>query len=466
MIRPEEPAAISSATPAVRKYAFNTAEHRAAMRRYRAELLDFYQPRVANPEGGFYWLSRSGEPLPEKGAELWIGARMTHCFSLAHLEGRRGARQLAEHGVEFYLEGAGRDRRYGGWFAHVQDGEGHGSKDLYGLAHIIMASATATAAGISGAAALLGEALDLLEHRYWEPRAHAGIDSFDERLQNAAPYRGMNANMHLTEALLAAFEATGERELLQRAEGIAWKLVGVPTSQGEHRIVEHYDAHWQPLPQFNADKVADPFKPFGSTPGHWLEWAKLALQIHGVDATQDWCIPAARLLFAGALADGWLPGFAYTVDWEGKPVVADRFWWALAEGIGAAYYLGLAADAGLMAAAEEAAGAAEVTGSASAVSVGEPGGVAEPGNAAKPGGVAEPDYPQWYEKFWMFADEHFMDHAYTGWFCELDDNLQPVSRTWEGKPDLYHIYQAALYCETSLHAGFTPSLRQQSRGRA
>ena len=28
---------------------------------------------------------------------------------------------------------------------------------------------------------------------------------------------------------------------------------------------------------------------------------------------------------------------------------------------------------------------------------------------------------------------------------ELDRALVPVARTWEGKPDLYHVYQATLY---------------------
>ena len=36
-----------------------------------------------------------------------------------------------------------------------------------------------------------------------------------------APYRGQNSNMHLTEALMAAFEATGDGDYLAMAESIA-----------------------------------------------------------------------------------------------------------------------------------------------------------------------------------------------------------------------------------------------------
>ena len=33
-------------------------------------------------------------------------------------------------------------------------------------------------------------------------------------------------------------------------------------------------AQWQALPDYNIDNPADPFRPFGKTPGHAFEWAR------------------------------------------------------------------------------------------------------------------------------------------------------------------------------------------------
>ncbi|WP_231979338.1 AGE family epimerase/isomerase [Tessaracoccus coleopterorum] len=44
---------------------------------------------------------------------------MMHCFSIAHLLGRPGAAEVVEHGLDFYLDGGGRDHEYGGFYATV-----------------------------------------------------------------------------------------------------------------------------------------------------------------------------------------------------------------------------------------------------------------------------------------------------------------------------------------------------------
>ena len=57
--------------------------------------------------------------------------------------------------------------------------------------------------------------------RFWEARHGASAEEFREDWTPFSAYRGQNANMHLTEALMAAFEATGERAYLAKAESIA-----------------------------------------------------------------------------------------------------------------------------------------------------------------------------------------------------------------------------------------------------
>ena len=53
------------------------------------------------------------------------------------------------------------------------------------------------------------------------PARGASAEEFREDWTPFSDYRGQNANMHLTEALMAAFEATGERSYLDKAERIA-----------------------------------------------------------------------------------------------------------------------------------------------------------------------------------------------------------------------------------------------------
>lgn len=381
-------------------------------------MLDFYQPQVCDQSGGFHWLDDDGHPRPDMGKGLWIAARMTHCFSLAHLLGRDGARDVARHGVE-YLRGPGRDAEYGGWCSQVGAGA-NDNKELYGLAHVVLAGSSASMAGIGGARSVLDEALALIDQHYWNETDGACLDVMDRAFTVADPYRGLNANMHLTEAYLAAFEATGERRLLQRALRLAQRFVkGQLDSPHEapHRLVEHFDQQWRPQPDYNRDEPAHPFRPYGSTPGHWLEWAKLCVQLSALVPEADWLVPAAEQLFAGAIDDAWCDGggFVYTIDWDGRPVISNRFFWPVTEAIGAAHFLRLA--------------------------------------------TGKQDYADWYERFWRFADEHLVDHDRGSWHSELDDDLHPVKLTWDGKPDLYHVLQATLYALLPLDEGLAKHLR-------
>ena len=116
-------------------------------------------------------------------------------------------------------------------------------------------------------------------------------------------YRGANANMHMVEAFLAAGDATGDGVWYDRARRIAERLIRDVARAHDWRVVEHFDAGWRPLPDYNADQPRHPFRPFGVTPGHGLEWARLVLQIGaGLPEAPDWILEAARGLFARAVA--------------------------------------------------------------------------------------------------------------------------------------------------------------------
>ncbi len=62
----------------------------------------------------------------------------------------------------------------------------------------------------------IADIAEVIETRFWEPQYGASAEEFREDWTSFSDYRGQNANMHLTEALMAAFEATGEREFLDQ----------------------------------------------------------------------------------------------------------------------------------------------------------------------------------------------------------------------------------------------------------
>lgn len=119
--------------------------------RHRSWLLDFYQPNVCLPTGGYAYLDPHGNALPRQGAQLWLSARMLHCFSIAHMLGRPGADAVAQHGLEFFTTGAGRDHEHGGFYATVGGDSPSDRKELYGQAHVLLAASSAHTAGLTGA---------------------------------------------------------------------------------------------------------------------------------------------------------------------------------------------------------------------------------------------------------------------------------------------------------------------------
>lgn len=132
-----------------------------------------------------------------------------------------------------------RDPTNGGWFTEIQAG-GPTSTDkmAYEHAFVVLAAASATAAGRTGARALLDEALDLVLGRFWDEEYGMVVEQWDEGFLHLDGYRGVNANMHTVEALLSAF------------------------------------------------------RPHGAAVGHWLEWARLALHLRAAlgQRARDGCL--------------------------------------------------------------------------------------------------------------------------------------------------------------------------------
>lgn len=395
----------------------------------RAELLRF--ARGAQHPLGFGWLTDDGTLDPTRPVELWITCRMTHVFALGVLvdepplvggPDRRDLLALAAHGVRS-IKGPLRDQEHGGWFSSVSaEGPIDASKRAYAHAFVVLAAASAVQAGAAGGDALLEAALDGSLRHFWDDEAGLSVEDWDRSWITLDHYRGVNANMHTVEAYLAAGDVTGDPAWHQRAGRIARHVVAWATGNG-WRIPEHFDESWVPLLDFNRDRPADPFRPYGATVGHGLEWARLLLAAEDALGAEPASAgtnlrEAAIALYDRAITDGWAvdgaDGFVYTTDWAGHPVVRERMHWVAAEAANTATVLH------------------RVTG--------------------------DERYAADAAAWWAYIDRHLVDHQHGSWRHELDPQNHPSATVWSGKPDIYHAYQAALLPELPLAPSFAGAL--------
>jgi sulfoquinovose isomerase len=379
----------------------------AQWRHTEASRLIAFGRAAALPDGGFGWLGANGEIDVTQPRPLYVNARMTHVFALAHLAGVAGADSLAASGLGA-LASRYADDGNGGWFASLGPSGDvvDSTKANYAHAHVLLATASSVAAGIPGADETFAAAAAAIERHFWSDAEGRALESWNADFTELEPYRGANSNMHSVEAYLAAGDVSGNPVWHARGASIAARLINDRARANSWRIPEHYDQDWRPLPDYNDDRRNDQFRPYGTTPGHSFEWARLLLTLEAAAQTAPpaWLLEAATALFDTAVADAWRrdghPGLIYTVDPDGQPVVTARMHWVACEAV-------LAADALHRRTGEERFAAAAT-------------------------------------RWWDDIDRYFLDRKGGGWWQELAPDMTPATSTWSGKPDLYHSYQAVL----------------------
>lgn len=385
--------------------------HRAWLSGETLRLLAFGR-RVLHPGGGAAVLGEHGEPLLDEPVQLWITARTVHVHALGTLLGVPGTRPVGEAAVASFA-GPFADREHGGWRSVAG---GAGLKSCYDHAFALLAGSSAVAAGLAGGEALFEDAQRVFLERFWDDAAGMVVDSWDAAWTNADDYRGLNSSMHSVEALLATADVTGDTSWRTRAARIADRVVGLGAAH-DWRMPEHFTADWTPVLDHHRDRPADPFKPYGATVGHGLEWARLLLQLEA-SGGPDLTAPAVAL-YDRAVADGWqvdgAPGFVYTTDWDGTPVVRQRMHWVVAEAIAAAATLWRH--------------------------------------------TGEQRFADDYARWWDYAARHLIDLDGGSWWHELDPENRPAAGTWSGKPDLYHAVQASLLPRLPVAPSLASALR-------
>ena len=204
----------------------------AWLSRQAEALFAFFERNIVNPLGGFHDLDDFGRPTPpgygaggSPARYLFSTTRIVHAFSIAHLMGRPGADVIVDHGMEFLWNGH-RDAENGGYYWGVgYEGPSDSVKQAYGHAFVLLAASSAKVAGHPDAGRLLADVSTVIKDRFWEETFGAVAEEFTSDWREFNSYRGQNSNMHLTEALMAAFEATDDSTYLRMAEQVAERIV-------------------------------------------------------------------------------------------------------------------------------------------------------------------------------------------------------------------------------------------------
>lgn len=378
------------------------------LRAHIADTMAFYHPRVIDPSGGFFHYFRDdGTVYDATHRHLVSSTRFVFNYAMAANEFGSDAALRQEyldavhHGLR-YLRDAHRDPRSGGYVWTIRDGLAEDrTNHAYGVAFVLLAYATARKAGIEEVVPWMDETWELLESRYWDAAAGLYRDEADADW-NFSDYRGQNANMHMCEAMLAAYEASGELRYLDRALTLADHITRRQAAKAGGLIWEHYDRDWNVDWDYHRDDPKHLFRPWGFQPGHLTEWAKLLVILDGHlqarGTAEAWLLPTARHLFDTAVARAWddeSGGLCYGFAPDGSICDDDKYFWVQAESIAAAARLALrSGDSG---------------------------------------------YWDWYDKLWAYSWRHFVDHQHGAWYRILDRDNRKYSneKSPAGKTD-YH----------------------------
>ena len=358
-------------------------------------ILEFYEPRVFAPEGGFYGCFLDDGTCFDPGARQLVGsARYVLNYATAYrLYGKPQHLEWAKWGLDYLNVVHKQENGHYAWL--LEDGIVTDRRVMaYGHAFVILAAASCVQAGIKDAVKTLNDTFDFMETYFWDAQAEAYYDERDDTLKTLSSYRGQNANMHMCEALLAAWQATSDVRFLDRAEALAQYFAFDLAAQSGGQIWEHYDDNWNVDMTYNIDKPNDRYKPWGFQPGHQTEWAKLLLILDGERPNEKW-IPKAKSLFDAAMETGWdaeFGGIAYGVNPDGGYCATEKYFWVQSESFAAAWRLYKA--------------------------------------------TGDEKYRNDYTRIWQWSWDHMIDHEYGAWYrvkardgSAVDNKKSPYGKT-------------------------------------
>jgi mannose/cellobiose epimerase-like protein (N-acyl-D-glucosamine 2-epimerase family) len=378
---------------------------RAAILDHVRHTLGFYHPRAIDPSGGFFhFLKDDGSVFDAHTRHLVSSTRYVFVWAMAarHFPDTPAYRANMHRAVRF-LRDVHRDPASGGYAWQLRWDQGRAlvldaTNHCYGLAFVLLAYAHALMAGMAEAREWLYETFELMERRFWlaEHSLYADEATPDWRLKD---YRGQNANMHATEACLAAFEATRDARFLDRAALVAENICVRQAARSDPAdglmIWEHYKLDWSVDWDYNKNDMSNIFRPWGYQPGHFTEWAKLLLILER-HRPLPWLLPRAEALFERAFGRAWdleFEGLYYGFGPDFTICDDRKYHWVQCESMATAAVLG-----------------------------------ARTGKAV---------YWGWYDKLWAYCWQHWIDHEHGAWFRLLTRDNVTDEKSPAGKVD-YH----------------------------
>ena len=210
--------------------------------------------------GGFIErLDRDGSPQTEAPRRVRVQARQIYCYAkAAQFNWYPGAKELALKGLDYLLT---RARSADGGFVHLLDADGSvadASRDSYDHAFVLLALANVYQIGQDAQVrAEIDTTLRFIDQRLRSP--HGG---FIEGLPPAMPRR-QNPHMHLFEAMIALFDATGDAVFQNRAGDFFGLFVGNLFDPRTQVLGEYFEEDWSRI------------NPVVVEPGHLAEWTWL-----------------------------------------------------------------------------------------------------------------------------------------------------------------------------------------------
>lgn len=210
-------------------------------------------------------LDFQGRPILDVPLRLLVQARQIHVYATAAERGwHSGALEYVERAFESlqrdYYRRDGRD----GWlFSVTREGAVvDATRDLYGHAFVLLAIASyARATGKRSALALADETLAFLDRDMKSPEG-----GYDETLPARQGARRQNPHMHLFEALLALWEASGDVGHRDRADELLELFTSRFFQPDKGVVLEYFDDALRPAAG-DSGKIVEP--------GHLYEWCWL-----------------------------------------------------------------------------------------------------------------------------------------------------------------------------------------------
>lgn len=341
-------------------------------------ILAFYDNRVVDKTGGYFQnYYDNGELFDNEQRQLVSSTRIIVNYAKAgQYFQNEDYLDIARHGLD-YLENVhwqAKSQNYAWTLVNHQPDDM--TQQAYGYAFVLLAYAAAKSAGIICDDQPLINTFERLEQRFWQDEYGLYADEIN-LAGTLSDYRGQNSNMHLCEAMIAAFEATQNTMFLDRAMLIAKNIVQRQASLTDNLVWEHYTQTFKPDWEYNKSDPKNLYRPWGFQPGHQTEWTKLLLSLNRIKP-QSWLVEHATTLFDRAFDTAWDKengGLIYGFNPQGEWCDDDKYFWVQAESFAAAAML------------------YEVT--------------------------QDTRYLERYHKLWEYCWQHMIDHQYGAWFRVL-----------------------------------------------